>query len=59
MILNTKCSFIIVITVIHNFIKIHDKKDKGFKWDFDNLESNDEEEMKVVHDNITRSICGL
>jgi hypothetical protein len=70
--------FIVVATaVLHNFIRIHDRKDKGFKWDesnSDNLESNDDEtrskgqenignihdeEIKVVRDNIARSICGL
>jgi hypothetical protein len=39
--------FIVVATaVLHNSIKIHDRKDKGFKWDKSNsnkLESNDDE----------------
>jgi hypothetical protein len=68
---------VVASAVLHNFIRIHDRKDKRFKWDksiSDNLESNDDEtgstsqenigniqdeEMKVVHDNIARSICGL
>jgi hypothetical protein len=68
---------VVATAVLHNFIRIHDKKKKGFKWDkdyFDNREDNDDEvgsssqenivnihdeEMKVVHDNIARSICGL
>jgi len=76
---DTKDQMLIVVAtaVLHNFIKVHDKKDKRFKWDksnSDNLESNDDEtetnshenidnihdeEMKVVRDNIARSICGL
>jgi hypothetical protein len=68
---------VVASAVLHNFIRIHDRKDKRFKWDksiSDNLESNDDEtgstsqenigniqdeEMKVVRDNIARSICGL
>jgi hypothetical protein len=68
---------VVASAVLHNFIRIHDRKDKGFKWDksiFDDLESSDDEtwstsqenignihdeEMKVVHDNIARSLCEL
>jgi hypothetical protein len=68
---------VVATAVLHNFIRIHDRKDKGFKWDkdnSDNREDNDDEvgsssqenianihdeEMKVVRDNIARSICGL
>jgi hypothetical protein len=68
---------VVATAVLHNFIRIHDRNDKWFKWDesnSDNLESNDDEtrsnnqenignihdeEMKVVRDNTTRSICGL
>jgi hypothetical protein len=68
---------VVASVVLHNFIRIHDRKDKGFKWDksiSDDLESNDDEtgsisqenignihdeKMKVVRDNIARSICGL
>jgi len=68
---------VVASAVLHNFIRIHDRKGKGFKWDksiSDDLESNDDEigstsqenighihdeEMIVVRDNTTLSICGL
>jgi hypothetical protein len=35
---------VVASAVLHNFIRIHDRKDKRFKWDksiSDDLESND------------------
>jgi hypothetical protein len=37
---------VVASAVLHNFIRIHDRKDKRFKWDksiSDDLESNDNE----------------
>ena len=59
---------------MHNFIRIHDREDEGFKWDElgsnadeggeysnskESMENIHHEEMKVIRDNIARSICGL
>jgi hypothetical protein len=41
--------------ILNNFIRIHDRKDKGFKWDksiFDDLESNDDETSSISQENI-------
>lgn len=45
---DTKDQMLIIVAtvVLHNFIRIHDRKDKRFKMDksnSDNLESNDDE----------------
>jgi hypothetical protein len=66
-----KYQMLIVVStlVLHNFIRIHDKKYKGFKWNqnnTENLESSDDiaggnihdEKVKVVRDRITRPIYG-
>ena len=67
-------NIVVATCVLHNFIRIHDREDEGFKWD--ELESNaneggeysssqksmeniHHEEMKVICDKIARSICGL
>jgi hypothetical protein len=66
-------SIVVANCVLHNFIRIHDREDEGFKWD--ELENNDDEgsdssnqenmenihheEMKVICNNIAQSICGL
>ena len=62
---------IVVITcVLHIFFRIHDREDGGFKWDEsnvgetncnaqENMENIQDEEMKIIRDNITRFICGL
>lgn len=46
---------IVATAVLHNFIRIHDRKDKGFKWDksnSDNLKSNDDEIGSNSRENI-------
>jgi hypothetical protein len=63
---NQMLNIVVATTVLHNFIRIHDRKDMGFKWDKDNFNDDDDarsnsqenignihdKEMKVVHDNI-------
>jgi hypothetical protein len=70
---NNQMLIVVATAILHNFIRIHDRKDKGFKWDEDNFDNDDDarnnsqenidnihdEEMKVVRDNIARSVCGL
>jgi hypothetical protein len=46
---------VIASTVLHNFIRIHDRKDNGFKWDksiSDDLESNNYETGSTSQENI-------
>jgi hypothetical protein len=46
---------VVATAILHNFIRIHDRKDKGFKWDksnSDNLESNDDEIESNSQENI-------
>ena len=65
---------VVTTYVLHNFIRIHDREDEGFKWDElgsnadergeysssqENMENIHHVEMKVIRDNIARSICGL
>jgi hypothetical protein len=47
---------VVASVVLHNFIRIHDRKDKGFKWDkstSDDLESNDDETWSDSQENIS------
>jgi hypothetical protein len=67
-------NIVVATCVLHNFIRIHDREDEGFKWDElgsnadeggeysssqESMENIHHEEMKVIRDNIARSICGL
>ena len=63
-------NIVVATCVLHNFIRIHDREDEGFKWDEsntgethrsaqENMENIQDEEMKIICDNIARSICGL
>ena len=67
---NVMHNIIVATCVLHNFIRIHDKENEGFKWDEsnagethrsaqENMENIQDEEMKIIRDNIARSICGL
>ena len=62
-------NIVVATCVLHNF-RIHDREDEGFKWDEsnagethrnaqENMENIQDEEMKMIRDNIARSICGL
>jgi hypothetical protein len=63
-------NIVVATCVLHNFIRIHDGEDEGFKWDEsnagethrsaqENMENIQDEEMKIIRDNIAQSICGL
>jgi transposase len=40
--INDQMLIVVAIVVLHNFIRIHDRKDKGFKWDEDNFDNDDD-----------------
>jgi hypothetical protein len=47
---------VVASAVLHNFFRIDDRKDKGFKWDksiSDDLESNDDETGSTSQENIS------
>ena len=67
-------NIVVATCVLHNFIRIHDREDEGFKWDElgsnadeggeysnsqESMENIHHEEMKVICDKIARFICGL
>jgi hypothetical protein len=63
-------NIVVTTCVLHNFIRIHDREDEGFKWEESNagethrnaqesMENIQDEGMKIIRDNIARSICGL
>jgi hypothetical protein len=46
---------VVATAILYNFIRIHDRKGNGFKWDesnSDNLESNDDETESNSQENI-------
>jgi hypothetical protein len=39
---NDQMLIVVATAVLHNFIRIHDRNDKGFKWDEDNFDNDDD-----------------